>query len=123
MDPPPDSWGFQAAPELLEKLAADLAADFRLRPFLRTIVQLRRTSSVHGSLEVERRRTLFARNYARRMEGEEVHDAIAKASGVAGVTRFRLVRSVPGRFNFRIEPTSNAAVNNFMNTFRGNRTR
>ena len=66
---------------------------------------------------------LFARHYARRMEGEEVHDAtLAATSGKT--TRFRLTDRVAWAVQLPepIEPTSDAAANNFMNTFlRGNR--
>lgn len=127
--PPPEPWGFQAThPELLEKLAAELAKqDFHLRPFLRTMVQssaYQLSSRVTGEWS-EPGVPLFARHYARRMEGEEVHDAIAKASGIPGnyaiqgwTDRVAWAVQLPEP----VEPTGDAAVNNFMNTFlRGNR--
>jgi len=68
---------------------------------------------------------LFGRHYARRMEGEEVHDAIARATGVSGSyaiagwsDRVSWAMQLPEP----VEPAGDAAVNNFMNTFlRGNR--
>src|SRR5262245_2625916 len=86
--PPPDPWTFQAThPLLLEKLAAELEkGEFHLRPFLRTLVQSSayQLSSRVSGVWTEGSVPLFARHYARRMEAEEVHDAIAKASGMTG---------------------------------------
>jgi hypothetical protein len=127
--PPPDPWTFQAThPALLEQLAAELKnGDFHLRPFLRTLVQssaYQLTSRVSGDFS-EGSVPLFARHYARRLEGEEVHDAIAKATGVLGSysiagwsDRVQWAMQLPEP----VEPASDAGVNNFMNTFlRGNR--
>jgi hypothetical protein len=128
-NPPPDPWDFQAThPALLEKLAAELARqDFRLRPFLRTIVQssaYQLSSRVAGDWS-EGSVPLFGRHYARRMEGEEVHDAIAKASGVLGsytIQGWTDPVTWAMQLPEPVEPASNAAVSNFMNTFlRGNR--
>ena len=128
--PPPDSWTFQAThPELLEKLAAELVEqDFHLRPFLRTLVQssaYQLSSRVNGEW-TEGSVPLFARHYARRLEGEEVHDAIAKATGVS--RQLQRFTGWSDRVSWAmqlpepVEPASDAAVNNFMNTFlRGNR--
>lgn len=119
-NPPPESWGFQAThPELLEKLTAELAKqDFRLRPFLRTIVQssaYQFSSRVTGEWS-EGNVPLFARHYARRMEGEEVHDAIAKATGIPGsyaiqgwTDRVTWAMQLPEP----IEPTGDAAGQQF----------
>jgi uncharacterized protein DUF1549/uncharacterized protein DUF1553 len=127
--PPPDPWTLQAShPALLEKLAGELAAgDFRLRGFLRTLAQssaYQLGSRVSGDWN-EGAVPLFARHYARRMEAEEVHDAIAKATGVPGSYA---INGLPGRVQWAmqlpepVEPAGDAGVNNFLNTFlRGNR--
>jgi hypothetical protein len=128
-NPPPEPWTLQAShPELLEKLAVELARqDFHLRPFLRTLVQssaYQLSGRVTGEW-TEAAVPLFGRHYARRLEGEEVHDAIAKATGVAGSyaisgwsDRVQWAVQLPEP----IEPTSDNAANNFMNFFlRGNR--
>ncbi len=126
---PPEPWTFQAShPALLEQLASELTkGDFHLRPFLRLLVQssaYQLSSRVSGDFS-EGAVPLFARHYARRMEGEEVHDAIAKATGVLGSYS---VTGWPDRVNWAMqlpEPTEPASDNNtanFMNNFlRGNR--
>jgi hypothetical protein len=68
---------------------------------------------------------LFARHYARRLEGEEVHDAIVKATGM--FTPYTIpgwLEPVQWAVNLPepVEPRSNGASANFMNVFlRGNR--
>jgi len=127
-NPPSAPWEMQAThPALLEKLAAELAReDFKLQPFLRTLAQSAayQLSSRYDGTRAENE-PLFARHYARRLEGEEVHDAIAKATGIPGDY------TIPGWENRvewavqlpePVEPASNARVNNFLNAFlRGNR--
>jgi hypothetical protein len=129
LQPPPDPWTLQAThPALLERLAAELGkGDFHLRPFLRTLTQssaYQLSSRVTGDW-TEGSVPLFGRHYARRMEGEEVHDAIAKATGVMPSYS---VTGWPGSVSWAmqlpepVEPASNAAAANFMNNFlRGNR--
>ncbi len=128
-NPPDDPWTLQAThPELLEKLAAELGRqNFQLRGFLRQLVQSSayQLSSNYGGEWKDDYLTLFARHYPRRMEGEEVHDAIARATGVPG--GYTIAGwSEPVQWAMQlpepVEPASNAAVNRFMNTFlRGDR--
>src|SRR6266567_25817 len=87
-NPPPDPWTLQPThPELLDKLAKEFADDgYQLRPFLKTLVQstaYQLSSSYQGDWTPEYI-PLFARHYPRRIEGEEVHDAIAKATNMPG---------------------------------------
>lgn len=122
--PPPEPWGFQAShPELLERLAQEFVRyDFSLREFLRLIVtssayQLSSQYDEPWKIEYQ---PLFARHYPRRLEGEEIHDAITQASGV--VSRI----TVPGftePFLFAMQlPEPNGLGPAFMNAFlRGNR--
>lgn len=128
-NPPGDPWSFQTAhPVLLERLAAEFRSlDFHLRPFLRLLAQssaYQLSAYYDGEWKLDYV-PLFARRYPRRLEGEEVHDAIAQATGL------------PGRYTVQgwtepvlwamqlpepVEPRSNRAVANFMNAFfRGNR--
>ena len=127
--PPPQPWDLQAThPELLEKLAAELGKkEFKLRPFLRTLVQssaYQLSSRFEGDWNPDHV-TLFNRRLARRLEAEEIHDAIAKATGLLGDY------AIPG-WNDRVswamqlpeplEPTSNPPVAGFLNAFlRGDR--
>lgn len=128
-NPPAAPWTLQAThPELLEKLARNFAdGDFHLRPFLRTLVQsnaYQLSSRYEGNWSAEYI-PLFARRYARRLEGEEVHDAITKATGIPGnytvqywADKVAWAMQLPEP----VEPRSDGAANNFMNTFlRGNR--
>jgi len=132
LDPvhPPDApWSLQAThPELLEKLATELSRqDFRLRAFLRVLVQSSayQLSSGFAGQWKEEYVPLFARHYARRLEGEEVHDAIAGATGLPGsytVSGWAEPVAWAMQLPEPIEPASDAAVRRFMNTFlRGDR--
>src|SRR5436309_2966047 len=87
-NPPAAPWALQAThPELMERLAKEFTANyFNVRPFIRILVQssaYQLSSRYDGDWSIEYV-PLFARHYPRRMEGEEVHDAIAKATGVLG---------------------------------------
>lgn len=128
-NPPRAPWSLQAThPLLLEKLAKELEGSwFNLREFIRLVARssaYQLSSRYDGEWKIDYV-ALFARHYPRRLEGEEIHDAIAKATGV------------PGRYTVQgwaepvewavqlpepVEPRSNGAVAAFMNAFlRGNR--
>ncbi len=141
-NPPPAPWTLQAThPELLEKLAgAFVDSGYDLREFIRIIVgssAYQLSSRYDGDWKVEYI-PLFARHYPRRLDGEEIHDAIAQATGVPGkytiqATVFRysptdVVQNLsdPTVWAMQLpdtsEPRSNGSVANFMNNFlRGNR--
>lgn len=74
-------------PELLERLADELIDNnFNLREYVRRLVESNAYQLASGyddewKLEYV---PLFARHYARRLEGEEVHDTIQIATGVIG---------------------------------------
>lgn len=83
---PPAPWTFQSAhPELLQRLAQELRnRDFNLREFVRVLVTsnaYQLSSRWDGNYSVEHL-GLFGRHYPRRMEGEEIHDAIVRATGM-----------------------------------------
>jgi hypothetical protein len=115
-------------PELLERLAAELRAmNYDLREFLRLLADssaYQLSSRYEGEFRQEHVQ-LFARHLPRRLEGEEIHDAIARATGVAGrytvqdwaePVEWAMLLPEP------VEPRSNGAVATFMNAFlRGNR--
>ena len=121
--PPAAPWTLQAThPELLQRLAQELRTrNFDLREFVRVIVTsnaYQLSSRWDGEYSVEHL-NLFARHYPRRMEGEEIHDAIVIATGVMASY------AVPGMDNVQWalrlpEPTLPAGswMNNF---YRGNR--
>jgi hypothetical protein len=84
-NPPPAPWTLQAThPELLERLADAFAGNgFHLRPFLKLLVQssaYQLSSRYDGDWKLDYV-PLFARHYPRRLDAEEVHDAIVAATG------------------------------------------
>jgi hypothetical protein len=87
-NPPPAPWALQAAiPELLDRLATQaLYSNFNFKDYMRILVQSTsyQLSSRYDATWNINDISLFARHYPRRLEAEEVHDAIAKATGVMG---------------------------------------
>ena len=129
-NPPPDPWTLQPThPVLLDKLAKAFAdGGYQLRPFLQLLVQstaYQLSSNYEGDWSPEYI-PLFARHYPRRLEGEEVHDAIAKSTAILGSYS---VQYLEGKIAWAmqlpepVEPRGNEGnANVFMNTFfRGNR--
>lgn len=128
-NPPDEPWTLQAThPELLEQLAQFLKAyDYNLRGMLRTIAQstaYQLSARYEGEWKYDYI-TSFARHYPRRMMAEEIHDAVAKATGVPGsytVTGFAQPFAWAMQLPEPAEPRSNGAVATFLNFFlRGNR--
>jgi hypothetical protein len=127
-NPPPAPWTFQAThPELLEKLAGELRQSyFNLREFLRVVAQssaYQLSSRYDGEWKLEYV-PLFARHYPRRLEGEEIHDAIARATGVFPAYTVQNYDTVSSaiRLPEPVEPRSDRIGRDFMNAFqRGNR--
>jgi len=126
---PPGTWTHQAShPVLLEKLAqAARDNDFNLRETLRLIVSstaYQLSSSYDGEWDITKA-SLFARHIPRRLEPEEIHDALVKASGVkASYTIGGWVNPVEWAMQLPepVEPRSNGVAAGFLNSFsRGNR--
>ena len=128
-NPPPDPWTFQAThPELLVKLGDEFAGrGYSLRQLLKTIAQ---SSAYQLSSRYDDEWTidyvpLFARHYPRRLDGEEVHDALCTATGIFNkYTQFGWGDTVSYAMQLLepVEPRSNGGAAAFMNTFlRGNR--
>jgi hypothetical protein len=86
--PPAAPWALQAAvPTLLERLAQEaVARNFQFRDFMRVLVQSNayQLSSRYDAPWDITLIPMYARHYPRRLDAEEVHDAIAKATGVLG---------------------------------------
>ena len=128
-NPPPAPWTLQAThPMLLEKLANYLASsNWDLRGFLRLIAQssaYQLSSRYDGDWNIQSV-PLFARHYPRRLDAEEIHDAISSATGVFNKYTVQGFGD-PIQFAMQLpdtsEPRSNGAVANFLNSFlRGNR--
>ena len=132
LDPsnPPDApWTLQAThPLLLTRLANEFVAhNYGLRAYLRLITQSSayQLSSRYSGDWTELQVPLFARHYVRRLTGEEVHDAINKATAISPkytVQGWALPVSWAMQLPDTSEPRSNGASANFMNNFlRGNR--
>lgn len=128
-NPPPAPWTLQAThPELLEQLAEFLKAyDYNLRGFLRALAQstaYQFSTRYAGEWKYEYVNS-FARHYPRRLMAEEVHDAVAKATGVAGAYVVRgWDAAIPWAMQLPepAEPRSSGATATFLNLFlRGNR--
>lgn len=85
-NPPTAPWTFQAThPVLLDRLAKEFVArDYSLRETLRLIAEssaYQLSSRYPGNWSLDYV-PLFARHYPRRLDAEEIHDAIAKSTGV-----------------------------------------
>jgi hypothetical protein len=126
---PAAPWTFQAThPMLLENLANYLANNnWDLRGFLRLIAQssaYQLSSRYDGDWNIQYV-PLFARHYPRRLDAEEIHDAISSATGVFNkytVQGFGDPIQWAMQLPDTSEPRSNGAVANFLNSFlRGNR--
>lgn len=126
---PPEGWTYQAShPWLLEKLAEYArATDFHLREMLRLIAQstaYQLSSRYDGDWDMTRAQ-LFARRIPRRLDAEEIHDAIVKATQlpqpytVQGFSEpFLWAVQLPDTS----EPRSNGTARAFLDAFhRGNR--
>lgn len=136
-NPPPAPWALQPThPELLESLAqAFITSGFDLRHIMRLITQssaYQLSSQYDLKLWQDAYIPYFARHFAKRLDSEEMHDAITKASNVPGNY------TIPTNFNGTnfntvtvqwamqlpdtTEPNSNGQVRVFLNTFlRGDR--
>ncbi|HPT26033.1 MAG TPA: DUF1549 domain-containing protein [Bryobacteraceae bacterium] len=132
-NPPAAPWTLQAShPELLIELAKlARAQDFNIREFVRVLAEssaYQLDSAYDGPWDITKM-NLFARRIPRRIEGEEFHDALMKATGTAlpgggytveGWGDVRVVRAM--QLPEPVEPRSNGSVSAFLNSFnRGNR--
>lgn len=126
---PPEGWTYQAShPWLLEKLAEYArSTDFHLRELLRLMAQstaYQLSSRYDGEWDMTKA-PLFARRIPRRLDAEEVHDAIVKATQlpqpytVQGFAEpFLWAAQLPDTS----EPRSNGTARAFLDAFnRGNR--
>jgi len=127
--PPAEPWTLQAShPELLEKLAGFVREnDYDLRETIRFLVSSNayQLSARYGGAWDLTKAPLQARHLARRLDAEEVHDAIVKATGVTPsyavggyVDPVKLAIQMPDAS----EPRSNSTALSFLASFnRGNR--
>ena len=126
--PPAGNWTLQPThPELLRKLAVELKErNYNLREFLRLLFEssaYQLSSRYDGDWKLTSV-PLFARHYPRRLEGEEMHDTIVKATNILPNYPVKDLDDTPWAMQMPepVEPRSNGAAVNFMNPFyRGNR--
>jgi hypothetical protein len=127
--PAPPGWEHQAThPELLEKLAAELRnSDYNMKDFLRLLANssaYQLSSRYEGEWKIDYV-PLFARHYPRRLDGEEIHDQIVRATG--NLPRYTVNGwtdpvSYAMQLPEPVEPRSNGTSLTFLNSFqRGNR--
>ena len=129
-NPPPDGWALQAThPDLLVKLAkAFTDNNYQIRPILRLMVNSNayQMSSRYDDDWSLANVPLFARHFSRRMEAEEIHDAIVQSTQVFQPYK---VQGWPDTVKWAYQlPDTDEPLNNegngrtFMNSFlRGNR--
>jgi hypothetical protein len=129
----PDGWTLQPHnPELLEALATDfIQNNYDLRKLIAAIVKANAyqlSAQYPGSWSLALV-PYYARKYVRRMDAEEIHDAIVKATGVMVTYQLRDTLNQPTfTVNWAMqlpdtsEPRSNGQSANFLNSFiRGDR--
>ncbi|MGB9612257.1 MAG: DUF1553 domain-containing protein, partial [Bryobacteraceae bacterium] len=126
---PPEGWTYQAShPWLLEKLAEHArSTDFHLRETLRLIARstaYQLSSRYDGDWDITKA-PLFARRLPRRLDAEEIHDAIVKATQLP---QPYTVQGFDEPFVWAVqlpdtsEPRSNGTTRAFLDAFnRGNR--
>lgn len=90
----PDGWALQPSnPELLEALAQDfISSGYDLRHTIKMIAQsntYQLSSKYPGTWKLEYV-PYYARKYVRRLDAEEIHDAIVKATNLPPVTSYTL---------------------------------
>jgi len=129
-NPPPAPWTLQPTnPELLDALARWLQANqFDLRALMALITKSTayQLSAVYpGNWDVSYV-PYYARKYVRRLDAEEVHDAIAKATGIPGNYVLQNSDMPPVQWAMQFpdtrEPRTNGSVAAFLNAFgRGDR--
>jgi hypothetical protein len=129
-NPPPEPWTLQPTnPELLQALAGWFQANrFDLRALMSLIAKSNayQLSSVYpGEWKIDYV-PYYARKYVRRLDAEELHDAIAKATGILPTYTLNNSTLPPVQWAMQLpdtrEPRSNGVAATFMNAFgRGDR--
>jgi len=129
-NPPPEPWTLQPTnPELLDALAGWFQRNgYDLRALMALIAKSNayQLSAVYpGAWDVSYV-PYYARKYVRRLDAEEIHDAVQKATGIIGNYTLTGSNMPPVQWAMQFpdtrEPRSNGAVAAFLNAFgRGDR--
>src|SRR5262245_9919583 len=127
-NPPPAPWTLQPTnPALLDQLARWFQQNhYDIRALLALITKssaYQLSSTYPGTWDIAYV-PYYARKYVRRLDAEEIHDAIAKASGILG--NYTIGALPPVQWAMQLPdtkgPSGNAAVAQFLNAFgRGDR--
>jgi hypothetical protein len=129
-NPPPDPWTLQPTnPELLEALAQWFQRngyDLRALMALITKSSAYQLSAIYPGTWDESYVPYYARKYVRRLDAEEIHDAIAQATGILGNYTLTGSDLPPVQWAMQLpdtrEPNSNGTARAFLNAFgRGDR--
>jgi hypothetical protein len=130
-NPPALPWTLQPTnPRLLDVMARDFQNNrYDLRRLIGTIVKSSayQLSSTYNGEWHPSYVPYYARKYVRRLDAEEIHDAIVKATGIAPSYTFNTPSTLPAvQWAMQLpdtrEPTTNNAVATFLNAFgRGDR--
>ena len=129
-NPPTEPWTLQPAnPELLQTLAVWFQQNgYDLRALMSLIAKSNayQLSAIYpGTWDVSYV-PYYARKYVRRLDAEEIHDAISKATGIVGSYTLNGSELPPVQWAMQFpdsrEPRSNGGVSAFLNAFgRGDR--
>jgi hypothetical protein len=130
-NPPPAPWTLQPTnPQLLDRLARDFQSNrYNIRRLIELIAKssaYQLSSSYPGTWQPSYV-PYYARKYVRRLDSEEIHDAVAKATALTQTYSFAAPSVLQptawaGQFPDTQEPRSNGAVSQFLNAFgRGDR--
>lgn len=130
-NPPPAPWTLQPTnPQLLDRLARDFQSNGydirRLTGLIAKSSAYQLSSSYPGDWQPSYV-PYYARKFARRLDSEEIHDAVVKATSMTQIYNFASPSILPptswaGQFPDTQEPRSNGAVAQFLNAFgRGDR--
>ena len=129
-NPPPEPWTLQPTnPQLLDAMARWLQGNSHdLRALVSLIVKSNayQLSAVYPGTWNVSYVPYYARKYVRRLDAEEIHDAIAKATGILGNYTINGSELPPVQWAMQLpdtrEPRSSANVAAFLNAFgRGDR--
>jgi hypothetical protein len=131
-NPPPAPWTLQPTnPQLLDRLARDFQTNgYDLRTLIGKIVKSSayQLSSTYNGEWRPNYVTYYARKYVRRLDAEEIHDAVVRATGIQPTYTFTSPGTPLPAVQWAMqlpdtrEPTTNNAVVTFLNAFgRGDR--
>ncbi|MBI2689696.1 MAG: DUF1553 domain-containing protein [Acidobacteria bacterium] len=126
-NPPPAPWTYQTQhPRLMQKLSEQFVnTNYSMRELIRLIVSSTtyQLSSQYGAEWKIDYVPLYARHYARRLEAEEVHDALSQASGNwVNYTPQGFAEAVQSAWRMPDPTEPGGAAGTLMSTFlRGNR--